>query len=230
MSRSPSKKALTVCFIEHNPLALEYLLSMVRKDPSIEVEAMEGGGVRSRKESPSRLFIIDSGGLPLPLSECLMRLWPEYPDARYLVLSHELARRDLLRLLGFKIDGFLSYREVPRSLLAALHSIAGGNIWVPREVLREYVHGARQARQKNSPFTDRMTAREIQISELIERRFSNKEVADILRIQESTVKFHLSNIYSKLQVGGRHGLIRERQGPVALQTLLPSFARSAAKS
>ncbi len=40
----------------------------------------------------------------------------------------------------------------------------------------------------------------------MKRRLSNKEIAEVLNIQESTVKFHLSNIFSKLQVNKRRDL------------------------
>jgi NarL family two-component system response regulator LiaR len=227
MQRGPSKKSLRVCFIEHNPLALGYLLSIVRKDSSIEVAPMEASPVRRDPESSAPIFIVDDCGLPLPLSECLRRLRPHYPNAKYLVLAAALPKEDLLRLLCLKIDGFVSYHDVPRFLLAAIHSMAGGRIWVPREVLREYVQCATEARRKDSPLADSMTARETEITELVKRRFSNKEIADILRIQESTVKFHLSNVYSKLRVGGRQGLVREQRG---LNVLLPAFARSPFKA
>jgi len=44
------------------------------------------------------------------------------------------------------------------------------------------------------------------VIELVKRRLSNKEIGAILNIQESTVKFHLSNIFSKLQVNRRRQL------------------------
>jgi DNA-binding NarL/FixJ family response regulator len=40
----------------------------------------------------------------------------------------------------------------------------------------------------------------------VKRRLSNKEIGEVLNIQESTVKFHLSNIFSKLQVKKRSDL------------------------
>ncbi len=52
-----------------------------------------------------------------------------------------------------------------------------------------------------------LTPRESQILELVKRRLSNKEIAGIRRVQESTVKFHLSNIFSKLRVPNRQALI-----------------------
>jgi DNA-binding NarL/FixJ family response regulator len=225
MPRGGHDGTLPVCLIEQNPLGLEYLLGFLRKDSSIRVfgiQDLEGRGDREKAMAP--VVIVDNCGLPLPLGECLRGLRFRYPDAKYVVLDHELPKEDLLRLLWIKIDGFLPYAEVPRSLLAAVHSVAEDDIWIPREVLREYVQWSRELRRKDSSGREQMTSRENQIIQLVKRRLSNKEIADILGIRESTVKFHLTNVYSKLQVGSRHDLIKS--GPESsalglLQCVLP---------
>jgi len=43
----------------------------------------------------------------------------------------------------------------------------------------------------------------------VKRRLSNKEIGVSLNIRESTVKFHLSNVFSKLQVN-RRGDLRDK--------------------
>ena len=50
------------------------------------------------------------------------------------------------------------------------------------------------------------TARENEILELVRVRLSNKEIAELLQIRVSTVKFHLSNILSKMQAKSRRDL------------------------
>lgn len=196
-----------VSFIEQNPLALRFLLNILKKDPTTRVLRIEELAGRDKSDSIAPVIVVDNCGLPLPLSECLRRLRFNYPDAKYVILDHKLSREDLLRLLWMKIDGFLPYSEVRRSLLTAVLSVARDNIWVPREILREYVQHGRELHQKDPSDLDRTTSRETQIIELVKRRLSNKEIGDILGIRESTVKFHLSNIYSKYQVGSRHELI-----------------------
>ena len=48
-----------------------------------------------------------------------------------------------------------------------------------------------------------LTARELTILELAAYGYSNGQVADELRITRQTVKFHLSNVYRKLEVANR---------------------------
>jgi DNA-binding CsgD family transcriptional regulator len=44
------------------------------------------------------------------------------------------------------------------------------------------------------------------VLELVRQRLSNKEIARILDVRESTVKYHLSNILAKFRVGNRRAL------------------------
>jgi DNA-binding NarL/FixJ family response regulator len=53
----------------------------------------------------------------------------------------------------------------------------------------------------------RLTQREREIVDLIPRGLSNKEVARQLNLQEGTVKVHLHNIYTKLEVSNRTALV-----------------------
>lgn len=52
-----------------------------------------------------------------------------------------------------------------------------------------------------------LTNREIEVSELVVMGLSNKEIGNQLFITERTVKAHLVNIYSKLELRSRAQLI-----------------------
>ena len=69
----------------------------------------------------------------------------------------------------------------------------------------------------------RLTKREIQILQLVAEGHSNSQLAKMLWVTEQTVKFHLSNIYRKLDVGNRTEASRWAQ----LHGLLPTVAEAA---
>ncbi len=48
-----------------------------------------------------------------------------------------------------------------------------------------------------------LTTRELEILGLLGEGYTNRQMAEILTISENTVKFHLSSIFSKLEVGSR---------------------------
>lgn len=52
-----------------------------------------------------------------------------------------------------------------------------------------------------------LTRREVQVAQLVSQGLANKAIAENLGLREGTVKIHLHNIYQKLQVPNRTGLI-----------------------
>jgi DNA-binding NarL/FixJ family response regulator len=69
-----------------------------------------------------------------------------------------------------------------------------------------------------------LTRRELEILQLVAEGHSNSQLARMLWVTEQTVKFHLSNIYRKLNVANRTEASRWAQ----LNGLLPAVPQSAA--
>ena len=57
-----------------------------------------------------------------------------------------------------------------------------------------------------------LSNREIEVLRLIDSGLSNREIAEALTLEESTVKTHINNIYSKLRIRSRtQAIIRARE-------------------
>ena len=64
--------------------------------------------------------------------------------------------------------------------------------------------------KNTNQLVEKLTPREAQIVSAIQEGLSNKEVAIRLDIALETVKYHIKNIYEKLQVNNRHALISRK--------------------
>jgi DNA-binding NarL/FixJ family response regulator len=102
----------------------------------------------------------------------------------------------------------------------AIQSILNGHVWVPREILVNYVVQMRALLDTQLLPGHSLTAREGQVLQLLMRRLANKEISHTLGITERTVKYHVSNILSKLQLQDRRGLL---PNPLSVRTS-PSHA------
>ncbi len=204
-------EVLHVYVVERNPLASWYLLELLQKDPQIRACDLDDVSVAAGGGNLPPIFVIDSPELSLPLSDCLRRIRADQPLARFLVLDYGEELENILHLLWLGVTGFLAYRNVSQTLISALHSIASGRMWVPRSILSEYVQRSRGISRNSYHGGETLTLRESQIIDLARQRLSNKEIASILSIRESTVKFHFSNIFSKLHVSSRHALIQHHE-------------------
>ena len=63
--------------------------------------------------------------------------------------------------------------------------------------------GAEPAPSRQSSEDPGLTKREVEILQLVAEGYSNSQLAKMLWVTEQTVKFHLSNIYRKLDVANR---------------------------
>jgi len=101
--------------------------------------------------------------------------------------------------------GFLLKNATPEDLVAGIRTVAEGNALLAPSVTRRVI--ARFAGQpKSRDYTDslsRLTTREVDILKSIARGKTNAEIAQELFIGEATVRTHVSNLLSKLDLRDR---------------------------
>ena len=201
---SPEK--LSVCLVEYNPLAAHHLTQILAQDSGLQLSSHEDVFRAPRRaKGLVSVFVLDRGTLPTPLSKFLRFVRFRFREARILVLDQPQPPQELFRLLFLGIQGFLAYPEVDEQLLPAIHAVSAGHLWLTPELLEQYVRFS--AGLSRFPGGDTLTRREKRIVQLVQRRMSNKEISSILKITESTVKFHLANVFAKLGVHDRHSVV-----------------------
>jgi len=168
------------------------------------------------------VFVFDDSPLDAPVSRCIQNVAQQGKNTKYIVLGQRLDVYSVCRLLCQGVHGFLTYDQVNESLLLAIHSVQNGGMWVDSRVMQKYLNlDKRKKGSVPAPLDDQaLTAREEEILHFTQQRLSNKEIAALLNIEVSTVKFHLSNIYSKLQIASRSDLWHNS----VPQGLMPPFA------
>lgn len=119
------------------------------------------------------------------------------PAARILVLTTYDSDADILRAIEAGATGYL-LKDTPREdLFRAIRAAARGE-----SVLAPAV-AARLMTRMRAPAEENLSAREIEVLELVARGASNREAGKALHISTATVKTHLIHIYSKLNVSDR---------------------------
>jgi DNA-binding NarL/FixJ family response regulator len=109
-----------------------------------------------------------------------------------------------------RVWGILPTESSTEELTAAIHALAQGLIVGTSTLLFE---------SENEPLSHGpLTDRESEVLGLVAKGLANKQIAVALGISEHTVKFHVSSIYTKLNVTNRTEAVREglRGGWVAL--------------
>lgn len=140
--------------------------------------------------------------------EATRRLVGSGVPTRILILTTYGADELVLSALRAGASGYLLKDTPRRSLAAAVRSVATGEATLEKEVL------ARLVANVGSPSPARLaatiaglSAREAEVLGLVGQGESNSEIAEVLGIQESTVKTHVSHIQSKLDARDRVQLV-----------------------
>jgi DNA-binding NarL/FixJ family response regulator len=214
MERANFKGSFRACVVAENCLARAYLLELLLKDREIKPTTLDDLLASRWPPSPPEVFVVDGCGLSLPVCECFRRLRCRYASARFLVLGTRYDREEVVRLMLLGARGFLEQERAPELLLRAVRFVANGQLWVAPDVLEAYLREVATVLRHSDQRGRTFTPRELQILEMVRIRMSNKEIAGLLKISVSTVKFHLTNIFSKQNAGGRRDLLAPLQGEV----------------
>jgi len=101
--------------------------------------------------------------------------------------------------------GFLLKNATPEDLVAGIRTVAEGNALLAPSVTRRVIAKFAQ-KPKPRDYTDSLsglTSREVDIMKLVARGKTNAEIAQELFIGEATVRTHVSNLLSKLDLRDR---------------------------
>jgi DNA-binding NarL/FixJ family response regulator len=151
--------------------------------------------------------------------EATRHIKSKIPDVRVVMLTVSEDADDLKAAIQCGADGYLLKNLSPETLFQQLRGLASGEAPISRAMTGKLFS---QLAQKSQPVAQPTTAtgtlskRENQVLALVASGYSNQEIADELGIAHNTVKNHLRNILSKLEVKNRaqaaayavsHGLV-----------------------
>jgi len=127
--------------------------------------------------------------------ETTRRIMERAPATRVIALTASFDEARMMGVLRAGAVGYVRKDAEPEVLLAAVRAVARGKTYIDPSVSRLIL-------QATVPPAD-LTLREIEVLRQVALGCSNKEIANALSISDETVKSHIANLYSKLQVENR---------------------------
>lgn len=128
------------------------------------------------------------------------------PEAKVLILTTFEQEDYIFDALRVGASGFLLKRTPPEELIAGVHTVGAGESLLSPSVTRRVID--RMAQQpapdvSNQAKLSELTARELEVLELVAAGFSNREIAAQLVIEQATVRSHMRRILMKLDLRDR---------------------------
>ena len=105
-----------------------------------------------------------------------------------------------VRMLKCGGHGVFYQKDSPDAFVKGVQSILAGDIWVSRKTFSRFFN---QARKRDFAVAPVITRREKEILDWVASGASNDKIGDVLAISPHTVRTHLSNIYTKLNLTNR---------------------------
>jgi DNA-binding NarL/FixJ family response regulator len=191
----------TVAIIEDNNTMRKTLEELINSTPeyrcvcacSTSREAL----IEVPKHSPDvalmDIHLPDESGIA-----CTARLTGKMPDLQVIMVTVYTDTDLIFQALKAGACGYILKRFRPEEIIQAIADARAGGAPMTPEIARMVVRSFRAP--SAVPDADGLTAREVEILELLSRGLSNKEIAQRTNITAGTVRNHLGNIFKKLHV------------------------------
>ncbi|MFN8543286.1 MAG: response regulator transcription factor [Candidatus Binatia bacterium] len=210
----PSSRKLRIVLVDDHTLFRDGLRRILETEDDIEVVADAESAedvvelVWQKRPDVLLLDIRMPQGNGLDAIPAILKI---NPGTQVLVLTACDEKEEHVRAFKLGAKGVILKDSARQTLMQAIRTVCRGEMWMdPRmsgvlveELSRMGSDGDGGSARNESGLTDR----ELEIVRLVASGYKNKEVGATLSISERTVKTHLTNIFQKLGVRDRVGLV-----------------------
>jgi NarL family two-component system response regulator LiaR len=193
---------IRVLVVDDHAVVREGLRTFLKLQDGIEVagEAADGEeAIEAAERLRPDVVLMDLVMPALDGLAAMRALRERVPGARVIVLTSFADDDKLLPALRAGAAGYLLKNAEPQELARAVRAAHAGEALLDPHVAARLVDALAGEKEP----LDRLTRREREVLQLIGRGFSNKRIAQELRLSEKTVKTHVGHVLAKLGVDDR---------------------------
>lgn len=188
---------IRVLLVDDHAIVRQGLAAMIENEPDMIVVGQAGDGqeaIACYRQLQPDITLMDLRMPHMSGVNATIAICAEFTHAQIIVLTTYDGDEDIYRALRAGAKGYLLKDAEPEALLNAIHIVHSGQQYIPSEV------AAKLVQRMNNP---ELSAREREVIHLMVDGLSNHDIGVALNITESTVKFHVNRILSKLGVSDR---------------------------
>jgi DNA-binding NarL/FixJ family response regulator len=224
MSQQSPDPAVRVLIVDDQHLMREGIVSLLKLQEGIAIVGTAANGQEALEQAVSQQPDVILMDVRMPVLDGVAateQIHRQLPACKILMLTTFNDEAYVLEALQVGASGYLLKDLPARDLAQAVHAVHRGIYQLDPAVMQQVTARLAQARREDSqteraaptpvqkPFlphafkrTD-LSEREIEVLRLIAKGATNREIAEDLVISEGTVKTHISNILSRLNLRDR---------------------------
>ncbi len=191
---------MKVVIVDDHPMVRQGLKQTIELEPDLELAGSAScvaEGLELIKTAEPDLAVVDlkmpdGSGLDL-ISRCKK----EAPGCSFLILTAYGNPQEVSKALSEHVGGYILKESLPEEIIDAIKRVGNGRRYFDPEVMET----ALNSKDENPLY--RLTPREMEVLHAVSAGMNNTAIAEKLHISDKTVKKHISNLISKLDVQDR---------------------------
>jgi two-component system, NarL family, nitrate/nitrite response regulator NarL len=204
-----SNSKIKVAIVDDHQIVIDGIASLLDGHDNIQIVATTTSSIQMLSllaEKTVDILLTDIMMPEMNGQQLAKQVRKNFPEIKILALSMSGAGDVVNDMINdADIAGYVLKNIGKQELTHAIEKIARGGIYFGEEVLKEL---EKFSNVKKDNEEAHLTTREVEIIKLIEKEFSNRDIADALFISERTVETHRKNIFRKTKTGSVIGLIK----------------------
>lgn len=201
---------ITILLVDDHALVRGALAERLNREPDLLVVGCAGSAdeaICKATECRIDIILMDIDMPGLNCFEAAKRLGVICPKARLIFLSAFKHDRYIEQALEVKAHGYLTKRESPEKVVAAIREVAAGGAYFSKEVQSRIIvdeAGANLPRSRVS----KLTPRELEVLQYIARGYGKREIGNIMNLSTKTIENHTTSLMARLRIHDRVDLAR----------------------
>lgn len=193
--------------VDDHAVVRKGLIAMIEAEPDLELigEAVDGvDAVEKARQLDPDVILMD---LVMPRKDginAIVEIKDENPEAHILVITSFAEDDKVFPAIKAGASGYLLKDSSPEELVDAIRDINMGEVSLHPTIARKLIVELKQEKTAAANDADQpLTGREVEVLGFIARGLPNQEIAKMLFVSETTIRFHVSNILGKLHLANR---------------------------
>lgn len=201
-----STEAIQIVLVDDHRLFRSGIAALIGSFPGYHIMYEASNGLElSRKLTPKtkpHIILLDINMPQMNGVDTAHWLKTHYPDVKVIVLSMFEDADKVLAMLKLGVKGYMLKDAEPAEFEDALKRVANNEVYYPPFVTKHLVQNF-----NHSPDKIKLNSREIEFLKLASTELTYKEIADQMCISARTVDGYRDQLFDKLQIKSRVGLV-----------------------